>query len=64
MATLANLLEEIEILHIARPDLNHVSMAHHRVELLNAHHLGHHRQPMRLPGTLQQGQAIHPQPLK
>ena len=53
LAEAAHALEQLEVLHVARADLQHVHVVPHEVHVLGGHDLRHHRHPLRLPGLLE-----------
>ena len=56
----AHLFQQVEVLHIPRPDLDHVHRLLKQGELIRAHQLGHDGQAGGLPGLVQQEDALHP----
>ena len=64
LAHLAHPLEELEVLHVARADLEHVHAVFQQRQILGRDHLGNDRQPIAVAGLLQQLDAGLPQALK
>ena len=58
LANLTQLFQQVEILHVARADLNAVHLVHEGVNVVGGHQLGHDGQPGLLAGM-----AEHVQPL-
>ena len=57
LAHAADALEQLEVLHVARADLDHVDVLHHQVGLRGRGHLGHHPDPDRVAHL---GQDLEP----
>jgi len=60
----SDFLEQIEILHVAGTDLEHIDMTAGHLKLLDTHHLGHRRQPHLPRRDMQKLQPLRAQSLK
>ena len=61
---LAELAEQVEVLHVARADLKDVGRVGEALHLLDRHHLGHDRQPGLAPGGDEQVEPRPAEPLE
>src|SRR5262249_48932940 len=61
---LPNFAEQIEVLHVARPYLEHVGILIDHVYLARIHHFSHHRQAMSMADTAEDAKSFLTQTLK
>jgi hypothetical protein len=64
LAETAQRLQELEVLHVAGTDLEHVGVRGHRVQILHPEDLRHDRQPHRAPRFSEEVESVHPEPLE
>jgi hypothetical protein len=61
---LPDLREQVEVLHVARADLEHVGRLHDLLHLARVHHLGREGQPGVLAGLCEDREALGPEALE
>src|SRR5579864_1964108 len=61
---LAELAQQIEVLHVARADLQDVDVRHHLLDLRNLHDLADHQQIELVSGFTEQFESLEPKALK
>ncbi len=61
---LADLLEQVEVLHVAGADLEHVAVAFHQRHLTRVHHFGDDRHPVLVAHVAEDSQALLAQSLE
>ncbi len=59
---LADRLEQVEVLHVARADLQDVDFARHPLDLVDAHHFADDRQPAARPASASRAAPSKPRP--